>query len=164
MRRLLPRPLLSLVLMVVWLLAWGEVSPGLMVLGLLPTIGLPLATARFWPDYPPVADPVALIRLLGRFLCDVVVANLKIVPLILGPTDRLRPTFVVVPLDGEHPLVVSLFASMITLTPGTVSSNLSGDGRQLLVHTIDLPKGEEQALVSELKRRYETPLRKVFGC
>lgn len=164
MRRLLPRPLLSLVLMVVWLLAWGEVLPGLVVLGLLPALGLPPATARFWPDYPRVADPVALLRLIAVFLYDVVVANLKIVPLILGRTDRLRPTFVVVPLDAEHPLVVSLFASMITLTPGTVSANLSGDGRQLLVHTIDLPKGEERALVAELKGRYETPLRKAFGC
>ncbi len=161
---LIPRPVLSAVLMTVWLLAWGEASAGIVVLGLLPTLGLPHLTAPFWPEYPPVHDLRALARLLLVFLYDVVVANLKIVPLILGPLDRLRPTFVVVPLDAGHPLVISLLASMITLTPGTVSANISGDGRRLLVHTLDIDPSQTQALIDEIKTRYEAPLRKVFGC
>lgn len=161
---LIPRPVLSGVLMVVWLLAWGEMGTGIVVLGLLPALGLPHLTAPFWPEYPPVRDVRALARLLPVFLYDVVIANLKIVPLILGPLDRLRPSFVVVPLDVEHPLVISLLASMITLTPGTVSANISGDGRHLLVHTLDLDPDQTHALIHEIKSRYETPLRKVFGC
>lgn len=162
--RLIPRPVLSMVLMTVWLLAWGEATSGILVLGLLPALGLPHLTAPFWPEYPPVRDVRALLRLIAVFLYDVVIANLRIVPLILGPLDRLRPTFVVVPLDAEHPPVVSLLASMITLTPGTVSANISGDGRRLLVHTLDVAPEQTQALIDEIKSRYEAPLRKVFGC
>lgn len=161
---LIPRPVLSMVLMVVWLLAWGAADAGILVLGLVPALGLPHLTAPFWPEYPPVRDGRALARLLAVFLYDVVVANLRIIPLILGPLDRLRPNFVVVPLDVEHPLVISLLASMITLTPGTVSANISGDGRHLLVHTLDVAPADRQALIDEIKARYETPLRKVFGC
>lgn len=158
--RFVPQPLLSLALLLVWLLAFDAVSVGLLLLGTTVSVLIPLATHPFWPDYPPVSRYGELFRLLWVFLFDVVIANLHVARLILGRRERLRPAFIVIPLDIEHPMQITLLASMITLTPGTVSSNLSGDGRKLLVHVLDTD--DPDGLVRTIKDRYETPLKECF--
>ena len=161
---LLPRPFLSAVLFLVWLLIWASAAPGIVVLGVIVALGLPLFTQSFWLDYLPVANTRALLRLTVLFLYDVVVANLKLLPLILGRSERLRPGFIVVDLDIRHPLAISIFASLISLTPGTVSSNVSADRRKLLVHVFDRNPNEDESLAAELKLRYEAPLKEIFEC
>jgi multicomponent K+:H+ antiporter subunit E len=81
---------------------------------------------------------------------------------VLGPTARLRPGFVAVPLDATtHPDAAALLASIIALTPGTVSADIDDARTRILVHVLDLE--DPAALVAEIKRRYERPLNEVFG-
>ena len=62
----------------------------------------------------------------------------------------------------RDPYVATLLASVITLTPGTVSTNLSGDRRTLLVHALDVHDPAED--VARIKRRYEAALMEIFPC
>ena len=94
-------------------------------------------------------------------LWDIVVANVVVARLVLGPPGRLRPVYVEVPLELEQPLAIALLGSIITMTPGTVSSDLSDDRRRLLVHVLDT--GDPQALVANIKARYERPLKEIFS-
>jgi multicomponent K+:H+ antiporter subunit E len=80
--------------------------------------------------------------------------------LILGPTRRLRPGFIHLPLELESEFAITLLASTISLTPGTVSSNLSADGKTLLIHALDME--DEARVIAHIKRRYEAPLREIF--
>lgn len=162
--RWLPRRTLSLVLLAVWLLAFDGISAGLVLLGVLVAVAIPLLTREFWPDYPAIRNQMVLWRLLAVFVWDIVVANLTVARQILGPANRLRPGFIIVPVEIEQPLVAALFTSMISLTPGTVSSNLSGDRSLLLVHKLDLDPAETDAVIAEIKARYEAPLKEVFAC
>jgi multicomponent K+:H+ antiporter subunit E len=162
MSRLLPQPVVSLALLVVWLLAWDSVAPGLVLLGLVVAVGVPRLTGRFWPEAPRRVRARPLLRFLPLFAWDVLVANVVVAALVLGPRSRLRPGFMVVPLDTRDPWVTTLLASVITLTPGTVSANLSGDGRALLVHALDLP--DPAAAVAQIKARYERALMEIFPC
>ena len=63
-------------------------------------------------------------------------------------------------LDLEDPNAIAALASMITLTPGTLSAKLTPDRLQLLVHIIDTddPDGE----IHRIKQRYERPLQELF--
>lgn len=149
-------------MLAVWLLAWGSASPGLVLLGVVIALVLPVVTEPFWPRYPRIARYGALLRLLALFAYDIVVANLTVARRILGPREALRPTFVVVPVQISEPLVTALFANMISLTPGTVSCNVSGDGCALLVHALHCR--DPEALAREVKTRYEARLKEVFGC
>jgi multicomponent K+:H+ antiporter subunit E len=160
MRRLLPQPSMSVALLVVWLLLHNAATPGLIVLGIILAVGLPLLTQRFWPEYPRTVRLRPLLRLVAVVLYDIVIANLRMVVLILGPARRWRPHFVVVPLELRQPFPITLLASIISLTPGTVSANLSGDRRSLLVHDLDVEDSE--LTVERIKRRYEKPLKEVF--
>lgn len=161
-RRLLPHPLLTPALAVVWLLLVNDFSFGHIVLGLLLGWAIPLFTLRFWPEKVTIHRPATLARFIGVVLYDIIVANLSVARLILGRPERLRPAFVVVPLALRSELAISLLANTISLTPGTVSSRLSPDRRGLLVHALDVD--DTEALIASIKQRYEAPLKEVFEC
>jgi multicomponent K+:H+ antiporter subunit E len=162
MKRWLPQPMFSLFLWMVWLLLVNSLEPGHIVLGGGLALALPLFTARFWPDRPCMGRPWTLASYLAVFLWDIVVANLTVARLILGPVRRLRPAFITLPLDLKNDFAITVLAHSISLTPGTVSSKVSEDRRSLLVHVLDLE--DEGQLVQRIKQRYEAPLKEIFPC
>ena len=95
-------------------------------------------------------------------LYDIVVANVSVAIKVLGPLRSLRPGFVELPLELEDDFAIALLASTISLTPGTVSADVSPDRRTLLVHALDVD--DAAALVAEIKQRYERPLKEIFEC
>lgn len=160
MRRIIPSPGLSLLLLLTWILAFQAVDLGTILLGLLLAIVIPRITTPFWPDAPTNVRLGPLLRLTLLVIRDIVIANVRVALLIVGPARRLRPRFLVVPVDLRQPFAITLFANIISLTPGTVSSNLSGDRRSLLVHGLDVD--DPEAAIADMKHRYERPLREVF--
>jgi multicomponent K+:H+ antiporter subunit E len=161
-RALFPHPVLTVVLALVWLLLVNDVSVGLVVLGLILGVGIPLFTRGFWPDRPRIARPLLILRFLPIFLWDVVVANLQVAWLIVNVRRELRPTWVVVPLDITDHYALTTLANVISLTPGTVSSEFGPGRRTLLVHCLDVD--DPDALVAHLKSRYEAPIKEIFEC
>ena len=160
MKKILPHPILSLTLWVIWLLLNNTVAPGHMVLGAILAIVIPLLTASFWEEKVCISHPLTLLKFVGVVLWDIMIANVIVAKLILGNKNTLQPKFLHIPLDLEHPLAISLLANTISLTPGTVSCDLSEDKKTLLVH--GLHEEDPQATINEIKQRYEQPLKKVF--
>lgn len=158
----LPWPVLSLLMLVVWLMMVGTVAPGQILLGLILAIGIPLLIRPFLDDLPKIQSPGKAVRLVFLVTYDIVVANITVARLVLGPQARLQPVFVEVPLEVVHPQSITLLASIITMTPGTVSADLSEDRRRLLVHVLDGP--DPEGVVRDIKQRYEKPLLEIFGC
>ncbi|WP_163558552.1 Na+/H+ antiporter subunit E [Halomonas sp. NO4] len=160
--RYLPTPTLSLVLLVVWLLMVRSVSFGQILLGLFLAVVIPLMTRDFWEPLPRVKHPLKLARFVLVVLWDIVVANLQVSRLILSPKREAHPGFIEYPLEVKDRLTITLLANTITMTPGTVSTNIRLDGSSLLIHALDM--GEEQALIREIRERYERPLKEIFEC
>lgn len=160
MKRVLPHPLLTITLVVLWLLLVNQVSAGHIVLGALLGWLIPFATAGFWPQAVRIRHPLTLLRYLAVFLYDIVRGSFHVAYLILLGPAHLRPAFIHVPVALRTDLAISLFANTISLTPGTVSVLLSQDKRTLIVHTIDT--GDAEALAADMKQRYEVPLKKIF--
>ncbi|HDZ56790.1 MAG TPA: Na+/H+ antiporter subunit E [Pseudomonas xinjiangensis] len=161
-RKFLPHPWLSFFMVVVWLLITNGVSVGNLVMGVFLGWLIPLFTDVFWPDPPVLRRPLVLMKFGLRVLLDILTANLDVARLILGPSARLRPAFVEYPLELEHEFAISLLASTISLTPGTVSSDISDDRKILLIHGLDI--ADPQVLIDTIKQRYEKPLMEVFEC
>lgn len=161
MTRAFPKPILSVLLLMLWCLAQMSFSPGNLIMGALLGFFVPLYTTRFWPDAPKVRRFGALFRYIVVFLYDVLIANLQVAWWILLPQERLRPRFIYIPLEIDHPFVITVFASTISLTPGTVSAHVSGDRKMLIVHSLNCE--DDDALVQEIKNRYELPLKEIFG-
>jgi multicomponent K+:H+ antiporter subunit E len=161
--RLLPHPILSASLMLLWLLLVNTLSAGHLLLGALLGWAVPLYTARFWPEQVRVHRPLVLARFTLIVLYDIIVANVTVARLILGPAERMQPAFVTLPLRLQSEVGISLLASTISLTPGTVSAFLSPDRRSLIIHSLHTTEPDE--LIETIRRRYEQPLREALeGC
>ena len=157
---LIPHPLLTLLIVVVWVLLNG-LSWGAVVLGLILGIVVPRLTSAFWPDRPIVKSPLTIVEYVVIVLTDIVVANFQVAYLILFRRgEDLHSQFVTVPLDIRTPEAISALAGTITMTPGTVSASLSADGRALLVHCLETDDPEKT--VSDIKARYESRLKRIF--
>lgn len=161
MRYLLPHPALSAMLLIVWLLMANSITFGGIMLGSVFALVLPKFTQPFWPDRPRMRFRGAFLAYLAIVLFDIVVANFQVAWLILFCRNRdLRSRWLVVPIDLTTPEAVTMLAGTISLTPGTVSSDVSADGRHLLVHALDV--ADEAVEVARIKRRYEARLQRVF--
>ncbi len=158
----LPTPLLSILLLVVWLLMVRSVAFGQFLLGGALAVAIPLVTHRFWDAQPHVKKPRLLLRFVLRVLGDIVIANVQVAWLIVNPWRRLRPHFVEYPLMLEDRFTITLLANTISLTPGTVSANLRLDGKSLLIHALDVE--DDEALIATIRERYERPLKEIYEC
>ncbi|MEW6728154.1 MAG: Na+/H+ antiporter subunit E [Pseudomonadota bacterium] len=159
-RRALPHPILSLSLLLIWMLLNNSLSAGQLLLGSLLAVLIPRLTAAFWPESVRIRRPGVLLRFVGIVLWDILVANFIVARRILGPVEALRPGFMRIPLDVQSPLAISLLANTISLTPGTVSCDVSPDRRFLLVHALHVT--DVEAEIRQIKSRYEQPLQEVF--
>ncbi len=102
----------------------------------------------------------AVARLAWRVQVDIVVANFDVARRVLGRESALDSRFVWVPLTLRHPAAAATLAGIVTLTPGTVSSELTPDRRWLLVHVLHCT--DTGALAATLRERYERPLAEIF--
>ena len=161
-RRFLPHPRLSLFVTLIWLALANEISAGCRRHG--GGAGRPDADrspARSGPIRPGSRRPLKVLEYCGVVAWDIVLANLQVARLILRvPNDQLRSRYVTVPLALTSPEAITVLAGTITMTPGTVSAELSADGRALLVHGLDVP--DPDALVADIKSRYEARLLEIF--
>lgn len=157
---MMPYPLASAAIFIVWLLLNNTAAPAHLALAGVLAFALPLAMRPLLGEATRVRAPGAALRLLGLVIKDIVTSNIAVARLVLGPMGRIRPGFVRVPLAVRHPYGVSLLASIITMTPGTVSAQVDEDRREILVHVLNLEDGD--ALVADIKARYEAPLVEIF--
>ena len=159
-RQLLPHPLLTLVLALVWVLLNNRLDAATVAGGVILGVLIPAATTRFWPGAPKVARPAAWLRLLGRLLADIATANLSVAAIILRPGYRPRSALVDYPLTVRNAVPVTLLSSIISLTPGTVTVDVDRSRRYLRIHCLDLD--DEAALVARIRDRYERLLKEIF--
>ena len=160
-RSLLPSPALSAALLLAWLMLSESASAGQAALGLLLALAIPRWTRAMRPDPARLRRPALLLRLTLTVLRDIVRSNLEVARRVLGPEAAIRSRFVEVPLAIRHPHGIAALAAIITMTPGTLSSDLSDDRALLLVHALHCD--DPEALVADIKARYEAPLMEIFG-
>ena len=98
-KSMVPHPLLTVLIVVVWMLLNG-VSWGAAVLGLVLGITIPLLTSPYWPDRPIIRSPLTIVEYALIVLWDIVVANFQVAYLILFRRGgSLHSQYVTVPLD-----------------------------------------------------------------
>lgn len=159
---LLPHPLLTLLLTVVWTLLQSTLSPGMLVFGVILGVLIPWVTSAWWPDTPRGFHIGKMAIYIVIVLWDIMVANVEVAWIVLSkPNAKLRPAWVIVPLDLRQPEVIAILAGTITLTPGTVSADLSDKGHSLLVHVLHTE--DPDAVRDDIKNRYELRLKEIFA-
>ncbi len=160
-RKLLPHPLFSFTLLIIWLMLVNKVTVGNILLGAIFGVVVPVLTAPYWPGRPHIQKPLKVVEYSLIVLWDIVVANFHVAAIILFKSNQnIRSQWVCVPLDITSPEAITVLAGTITMTPGTVSSMLSADSKSILVHCLHCDDPDE--VRDEIKARYERRLKEVF--
>ncbi len=159
--RILPHPLLSLTLVVVWLALVNKVTPGNLLLGGALGIIIPVFTSPYWPGKPTIRRPLRVIEYTFIVLWDIVVANIEVAMIVVFKRNSdIHSHWITVPLELTSAEAITVLAGTITLTPGTVSAMLSADHRSILVHC--LHTDDPDAMADAIKSRYEWRLKEIF--
>jgi len=161
LKRLIPHPILSLALVVVWLLLVNHFTLNSLVMGAILGLIVPALTGPYWPNRAKVSHPFAVVEYVLVVLWDIVVANVQVAKIIVFKRNEdIRSCWITVPLELTSPEAITVLAGTITMTPGTVSAMLAADGSAILVHCLhtDDPDGVRD----EIKQRYERRLKEIF--
>lgn len=153
-------PGVFLVLALSWVAFTGEVSLGNLLEGaVLSVLLLALARFRARRGFRFSKVPKA-IGLLGYFLRELLLANAAVARSVLSPAASFSPGIVAVPLDLTSSAGITTLANLITLTPGTLSIDVSEDRRTLWVHALHV--GDPEAFRREVKEGFERRVKEVF--
>ena len=160
MSRVLPYPLLSASLLLMWFLLNG-VSLGHLALG------IPIALFAGWvmsalqPSKPHIRRWIAIPKLVGIVTIDILHSNIAVSRLILsGPVAGSRSGFIPIPLTVRDRTALAVLAVVLTATPGTAWVEYRSRTNLLLLHVLDV--GEEQHCIDLIKNRYEPLLLEIF--
>lgn len=162
MRRILPHPILTLVLVLMWL-TLTRFSLGQLVLGTAISLIAGFALSRIEPPAPPLRSPWALVRLTGIVFIDIIRSNWAVAGLMLtnGRHGARRSAFVEIPLRLEGTFQLAILATIVTATPGTAWLEYDRANRILLLHVFDVI--DEDSWRNLIRDRYETLLIEAFS-
>lgn len=102
-----------------------------------------------------------VVGFVSFFIWELILANLRVAYDIVTPGYFMRPGIIAIPLDVESDAEITLLANLITLTPGTLSLDVSTDRRTLYVHAIYVrdPEKFRQNIKQGFERRVQEVLR-----
>jgi multicomponent Na+:H+ antiporter subunit E len=152
--------LLNILLAIAWVLLVGEVEFETFVEGLI--VGYlilwisrsALGGSKYFSKIP------VTIKFIFYFIKELIMANLKVAFDIITPKDYMSPGIIAFPLDAKSDLEITLFANLLTLTPGTLSLDVSSDKKILYVHALYVKDAD--SFRSELKNGLEKRLLEVL--
>lgn len=148
-----------LILVVVWLALWSDVSAANVLSGLLVAAGI-VVLFRTWSAGEVVVRPVRVAGFALHFLYKLVEASLVVARTVVTPRHRINTGIVAVPLRGCSDAVATLIADTISLTPGTLTLEVRRDPLTLFVHALDVRDVEQ---VRADVRRIEVLAIRAFG-
>ena len=162
MRKLFPHPVLTVTLILIWMLLANRLAVGSLVMAIILGTAIPLITAPYWPGRPKLKHPFGLISYTFLVAWDVIIASFQVAKIIVFmPRDQIQSRFIPVPMELTTPEAITLLAGTITMTPGTLTADISSDGTVLLIHSLHAP--DPDAIKQEIKSRYESRLKRIFG-
>lgn len=161
MSRLVPHPLLSLAILVMWLLL-TQFSAGHLVLGSLIAGIAGLALATLHPEGPRLRRWDLIARLVGIVSIDIIRSNIAVAWLIAtgGRRGARRSEFIEIPLELRNQSALAILAIILTATPGTAWLEYKPSKGILLLHVFDLV--DETTWRDLIKNRYEALLLEIF--
>lgn len=128
--------LVNILLALAWMALTGHFDPTNFLIGFgLGYVALWLLQRNEGPT-PYFSKGPDIILFLLFFLWELFKANIRVLIDVLTPHHYMRPGIVAIPLDLKTDTEITLLANLISLTPGTLSLDVSDDRRVLYVHTM----------------------------
>lgn len=164
----LKRPYLPLILAVIWMMLQDTYTitsfVGGLLVGVLVLVIFPMAvpieeSIRSGSPTSVLRKTYLFIRLILYFLRELLVANWAVIRLVLAPRVNLKPGVFAMKLRVQKPGQIALLANLISLTPGTLTLEISKDYGTAYIHAID---ATDEAAALAVPRRFEEMIMEVI--
>ena len=154
--------LLTIVLALGWAAATGSFTLPNLVLGALVSIA-GLFVVRQYVSRPQLLPrALRMLSLASLFITELVVSAFRVARLVIRPdlNAHIRPAIIAFPLSVTRDAEITLLANLITLTPGTLSVDVSEDRRFLYIHAIHVT--DRDAFIREIASGFEQKVAGAF--
>lgn len=151
--------LLNILLALTWTALTGVFTPVTFLLGFalgflaLQVARQPLGHTGYFSTLPRVAS------FLLFFLGEMILANLRVAADVLTPRWHMRPRVLAVSLDAATDVEITLLANVMSLTPGSLSLDVSSDRRVLYIH--DMYAEDPERVRRQVKEGFERRLLRI---
>jgi multicomponent Na+:H+ antiporter subunit E len=139
----------------IWLAISGSFTiPNLLLGAVAGALSLALIRGHIQPDGRRIR-PLKLLSLLLLFFKELALSAWKVAVLVASPRMVLKPGIFAFPLTVDRDFEITLLANLITLTPGTLSVDVSKDRKVLYVHAIDCsdPVGARRDIANGFEKK-----------
>lgn len=102
-----------------------------------------------------------IAALIFFYFKELVAASLRVAYDVLTPTHHMKPAVIAVPLEARTDLEITLLANFITLTPGTLSIDVSRDRKTLYIHEVYVKSGDVERVRQQIKEGFEKKILSV---
>lgn len=150
----------NVLLAVVWIASVGEITLTSLLLGFVLGYFVLWLTGDLLGAGKYCSKVIRIFEFLVFFLWELLLANLRVAYDVVTPTFHMRPGILAMPLDAKTDFEIMLLANLISLTPGTLSLDVSADRRFLYIHAMYIRDAEEEKL--KLKNGFEQRLLRVL--
>jgi multicomponent Na+:H+ antiporter subunit E len=151
--------ILNLLIGVIWMFLSESYSFASFLVGFVIGAALLFLLNRFIPDSYYFKQVKAIGYLIYLFIKELIMANIEVLKWVYKPKLDFQPGIIALPIDVKKNWEITLLANLITLTPGTLSVDVSRDQRYIYIHAIDLPD-VNQTIVG-IKDTFEKAIREV---
>lgn len=151
--------LLNFLIAVVWMFLYNDWSPTRFMIGYIVGAILIGMLRRFWPHDYYLIKVWAVLKLLLLFMKELVKSSVDVIKHIIRPKLQIRPGIFVFTTELQSDWEVTLLSCLITLTPGTLTIEVSPDQRKLYIHAIDIEDAE--LLSNQIRNTFERAIMEV---
>lgn len=152
--------ILNILLSVAWIGLTGEFTPVNFVIGFFLGYLVLWLSERGRDSRGYFRKVPRVIRFVLFFVWEVLKSNLRVTYEVLTPRQKMKPGIVAIPLDAKTDLEITVLANLITLTPGTLSLDVSDDRSVLYIHAMFIDDLDE--FKKRLKQQLEKRLLEVL--
>lgn len=152
--------LLNVLLAIAWAALTGSFQPIDLIFGFF--LGFAVLWLAFRSPKPNryFTQILKMIEFVFFFLWELILANIRLAATILSRKMKIRPGVVSVPLELKSQAGLVLLVNLITLTPGTLTLDISTDRKMLYIHTLWLD--DPAKFRTEIKQGYERRVMEIF--
>jgi multicomponent Na+:H+ antiporter subunit E len=151
--------LLNLILALTWAALQGELNVANLVIGFLVSAVLIFLFRRMFFGSLYFRKVLLGLTLTLVFIKELIKSNIAVLRVVLNPRLRVRSGVIAVPTELTNDVALTILANMITLTPGTLTLDISPDRRYLYVHTLNLDDPED--VKQKIRLAFEVYLREL---
>ncbi len=151
---------INLVLAVVWAALTGEFTLATLLVGFVVGFVTIWAMQPLFPASRYCAKMVGLVKLAIFFIWELLVSSLKVAWSVVTPLRYSKPGIISVPLDEMSDTELTVLGNLISLTPGSLSLDISEDRRHLVVHAMFIEDPED--FRREIKKGMEHRVREAL--